>query len=74
MTNLLVVDGLLGPLYLTGGLAGRTPETLQDAADGTLLKVIIANMEKTSVGYTLIDYLYIEPGYADYTPLDERLK
>ena len=39
-----------------------------------LLRRILLRMEKKSIGYTLIDYLYIEPGLADRTPLDNLLE
>ena len=74
MTNLIIIDGFLGPLYLTGGFAAAVPDTPPSAdADSPLYKIIAA-MEKTSVSKCYIDYRFIDPGLADWTPLDERLK
>jgi hypothetical protein len=74
LTNLLVVDGFLGPLYLTGGLAASTPDTPPSAAANSLLRVLIANMEKTSVAKYVFEVGAAEPGLDTYdNPLRRKL-
>ncbi len=40
---------------------------------GTRFLQVIAELEKHSVTTAWIDYEWIEPGWADWTPLDEVL-
>lgn len=61
---------------ITQGYNAGNPYIITQGYHATVpwLSKMIEVLEKTSVGYTLIDYRYIHPGLADHTPLDDLIE